>query len=230
MYAPQLNYTNYSLSNKIFHSLVKKGTSLSIFNNGYEEKSFIVEINEKTWRKILLLTEKKSQVAVIEREEELLFRTPTEEDGKEVWQLIKNTGVLDLNSSYSYLMWSKFFDETSVVVEVENQIVGFISGFIQPNSPETLFIWQVAVDESARGKGLASRMLHAILHRDACRNIRCLEATVSPSNEASQALFRKLARDLNTVCEESKFFTANQFPGSGHEDEDLFKIGPFQLG
>lgn len=172
-------------------------------------------------------TEKRSQVAVIDRKEELLFRTVTEEDGKHVWQLIKNTGVLDLNSSYSYLMWSKFFDETSIVVEMNEEIVGFISGFIQPKSPETLFIWQVAVDESVRGKGLASRMLNSILQRDTCRNVNYLEATVSPSNDASQALFRKLARDLKTECEVTDCFTENQFPGSGHEDELLFNIGPF---
>ena len=67
---------------------------------------------------------KKSSVAVVEREKDLILRMPTEEDGKEVWRLVKETGVLDLNSSYSYLMWSKFFDNTSVVVEVNEQIVG----------------------------------------------------------------------------------------------------------
>lgn len=156
-----------------------------------------------------------------------LFRLPTEEDGKEIWHLIKGTGILDLNSPYSYLMWTKFFDKTSVVVEVNEKIVGFISGFIQPNAKDTLFVWQVAVDESQRGKGLASKMLQAILHRYSCRNIRYLEATVSPSNKASQALFRKLSRDLQTTCHVTTFFTKDQFPETGHEEEQLFKIGPF---
>ena len=176
---------------------------------------------------ILLSIDKKRSVAVVEREQDTILREPTEEDGQAIWLLIKETGVLDLNSSYSYLMWSKFFGETSVVVESNGQIVGFISGFIQPNDQNTLFIWQVAVDTSQRGKGLASRMLQAILHRDTCRNIRCLEATVSPSNKASQALFRKLSRDLKAKCHVSEFFTEDQFPGKGHEEELLFKIGPF---
>ena len=183
-------------------------------------------MNDKTWRKILLSVKEKSRVVVKEKEN-LAFRKPTEEDGKEVWQLIKDTGVLDLNSSYSYLLWSKFFDETSVVVETNDQIVGFISGFIQPKSPNSIFIWQVAVDASQRGKGLASRMLQTILHRDKCRNIQRLEATVSPTNEASQALFRKLARDLKTDCNVSELFTENHFPEKGHEEELLFGIGPF---
>ena len=171
--------------------------------------------------------DKRNSAAIVEYEKDLVLKMPTVEDGKEVWRFIKETGVLDLNSSYSYLMWSTFFDETSVVVEMDERIVGFISGFIQPNNPHTLFVWQVAVDASQRGKGLASRMLQTILHRDACRNIRFLETTISPSNNASQALFQKLARDLKTKCHVSEFFTENQFPGKGHEEELLFKIGPF---
>lgn len=175
-----------------------------------------------------MVRSKKGSIAVAEREKTLVLRVPTEDDGKAIWKLIKETGVLDLNSSYSYLMWAKFFDQTSVVVEANGQIVGFISGFIQPNAPDTLFIWQVAVDETQRKKGLASRMLQAILHRHVCRNIRYLEATVGTSNEASEALFQKIARDLETACHVTAFFTEDQFPGKGHEDERLFKIGPFE--
>lgn len=174
-----------------------------------------------------MLVAKKRSAANEDYEQDLVYRMPTEKDGAEVWRLIKKTGVLDLNSSYTYLMWSAFFDKTSIVVEMDDQIVGFISGFIQPNNPNALFVWQVAVDASQQGKGLASRMLQMILHRESCRNIRYLEATVSPSNKASQALFQKLARDLKTKCHVSEFFTESQFPGKGHEEELLFKIGPF---
>ncbi|BAQ09046.1 lL-2,4-diaminobutyric acid acetyltransferasee [Bacillus sp. OxB-1] len=175
------------------------------------------------------MSEGKESATTLVESDALVFRLPTEEDGKEIWQLIKETGVLDLNSSYSYLMWSKYFDETSIVVEADGQgIVGFISGFIPPKASDTLFIWQVAVDASQRGKGIASHMLQSILRRDACRNIRCLEATVSPSNKASDALFRKLARDLGTGCRVTECFTEEQFPGAGHEAEWLYTIGPFE--
>lgn len=175
------------------------------------------------------MTISKSQsIAATDQTYDLTFRMPTEDDGKGIWKLVKETGVLDLNSSYSYLMWAKFFDKTSVVVEVDQEIVGFISGFIQPNAPNTLFIWQVAVAHSQRKKGLATRMLKAILHRLESRNIQCIEATVSPSNEASAALFQKLAKDLQTTCTVKTFFTEDLFPGKGHEAERLFQIGPFQ--
>ncbi|GAB4073988.1 diaminobutyrate acetyltransferase [Barrientosiimonas marina] len=163
-----------------------------------------------------------------EKEVDLGFRKPSKEDGASVWELINQTGVLDLNSSYSYLMWCEIFSETSVVVERDEKIVGFISGFIHPDEPETLFIWQVAVDESERGSGLATRMLYQLLKREGCEEVNHVEATVSPSNIASQQLFKGLAKKLRTKCLIHDYFTANDFPREGHEDERLFKIGPIQ--
>lgn len=156
------------------------------------------------------------------------LRAPTLDDGADVWTLIKETGVLDLNSSYSYLMWCTNFSDTSVVIETDDEIVGFISGFIKPASPEKLFIWQVAVAESERGKGLASKMLHHILERDVCENVRYVEATVSPSNIPSRKLFNGLARNLDTNIEVFDCFTAEDFPEQGHEDELTHQIGPFK--
>lgn len=156
-----------------------------------------------------------------------IFRKPTLEDGSAVWKLVKSTGVLDLNSSYSYLMWCQNFGQTSVVVEQDDEIVGFVSGFIKPEKPDRLFIWQVAVDESQRGKGLASKMLQHILERDSCQNVHFVEATVTPSNIASQKLFRRLARNLDTHIHVSKCFGADDFPEEGHEDELTHEIGPF---
>lgn len=155
------------------------------------------------------------------------FREPTLSDGAKVWELVKSTGVLDLNSSYQYLMWCTYFSETSVVVEDKGEIVGFVSGFIQPKKPDVLFVWQVAVAESERGKGLATKMLHYLLEQEACKGTHFIEATISPSNEPSQKLFSGLARKLDTKIIVSDCFKAKDFPGTGHEDELSHLIGPF---
>lgn len=160
-------------------------------------------------------------------ESSLVFDLPTVEDGQYIWHLVKHTGVLDLNSSYSYLLWAKYFSNTSIVVKSGQKVVGFISAFIAPEKEDTLFVWQVAVDESMRGKGLATRMLREILCGNRCRNIQYLETTVTPSNVASTALFKKLAKELNTQYTIVEGFTEEQFPGKGHEAEELYKIGPF---
>jgi L-2,4-diaminobutyric acid acetyltransferase len=167
------------------------------------------------------------------------YRTPTAADGANVWELVKETGVLDLNSSYSYLLWCKYFAETSIVAESDGEVVGFISAFLKPEEPDTVFVWQVAVDQSCRGKGLGVTMLHQLIelvngasdqgdnHVEYCEDIHYLEATVSPSNKASQSLFRRLARDLNTEYTVSSCFSSDDFPEKGHEDELIHRIGPF---
>ncbi|WP_330998095.1 diaminobutyrate acetyltransferase [Cerasibacillus terrae] len=158
---------------------------------------------------------------------EFHFRKPNKEDGADVWKLINNIEILDLNSPYSYIMWCELFSKTSIVVERDSKLVGFISGFIHPDSKNTLFIWQVAVNEDERGNGLGTRMLFELLGRTACEEVHYVEATVSPSNNPSQNLFKGLAEKLGAECVISDYFSSTDFPEEGHEDELMFRIGPF---
>jgi L-2,4-diaminobutyric acid acetyltransferase len=155
------------------------------------------------------------------------YRNPTKEDGAKIWELIKNTSNMDLNSAYSYLMFSHYFGDTCVVAEGKDEIIGFVSAFRPPASPDTIFVWQVAVNEMYRGKGIGNKLLNELLSRDACENIHYLEATVSPSNLPSQSLFKGLAKRMNCPCEISDCFTEEMFPEPGHEAEQMYRIGPF---
>lgn len=155
------------------------------------------------------------------------FRKPCAEDGADIWHLVKDTGILDLNSVYSYLMLCRFFSDTCVVAEYDGKIVGFVSAFRPPECREVIFVWQVAVAESQRGKGVGIALLKELLKREACAGVRFLEVTVTPSNIPSRSLFRKLARETGACCEVSEFFPVRLFPGGKHEAELMYRIGPF---
>lgn len=158
---------------------------------------------------------------------EIQLRAPVEEDGKAIWELVKSTQVLDLNSAYSYLMLCKYFKDTCVVADAGGRIVGFVSAFCLPADPETVFVWQVAVDKAYRRRRLGMTMLKHLLERESCSGVRFLEITVTTSNKAAGSLYRKLAKNLGAPCEASECFPARMFPGGQHEDEMLFRIGPF---
>jgi L-2,4-diaminobutyric acid acetyltransferase len=158
----------------------------------------------------------------------LTYRKPTAEDGQQVWQLVKDTGVLDLNSSYAYIMFCDYFAETCTVAVEEGKIVGFVSAFMKPADPSVLFVWQVAVDASQRGKGVATSLIKDVLKRKECKEIQMIELTISPSNEASQSLFKKVARELHCEINASEGYPATWFPGGAHEDEDVYRIGPIR--
>lgn len=144
-----------------------------------------------------------------------------------MWELV-NSSTLDQNSAYKYIMMCEYFSETCVVAKEKGKVVGFVTGFIPPEKQDVVFVWQVGVDSSQRGKGIASKMLHELFNREACKDVRFLEATVTPSNQASQSLFKGFAKKNNTKCDVSEFFKEDLFPTDEHEEELRFRIGPIK--
>jgi L-2,4-diaminobutyric acid acetyltransferase len=113
-----------------------------------------------------------------------------------------------------------------VVADIDGAVAGFVVGYRPPASPDVVFVWQVAVDAARRGAGIASRLLDELVARTADDGVRYLEATVTPSNAPSTRLFTALAQRRDTDLHISPLFDASDFPGEGHEDEHLFRIGP----
>ncbi|AXH15230.1 diaminobutyrate acetyltransferase [Malaciobacter mytili] len=154
---------------------------------------------------------------------------PTKKHAKEIFKLVNRCKPLDINSEYLYLLQTTYFKDTCSVALMENKAIGFISGYLVPNKKDTLFIWQVAVDEIARGEGLAKKLLLEILQRDNLQEVEYIHTTISPSNIPSQKFFEKFASDLNTTIKKSILFDKDDF-NNGHEQEVLYEIGPFKKG
>lgn len=157
----------------------------------------------------------------------LYLRRPTHGDAYAIQQLISQCPPLDLNSVYTYLLLGEHFTHTCVVAETPEGVSGFISAYVHPRQADTLFVWQVAVHERVRGKGLGKRMLQSLLSRSGLKEIRYIEATVGPENWASRAMFSSLAGALSTNISEQALFEAQLFGPGSHEDECLLRIGPF---
>jgi L-2,4-diaminobutyric acid acetyltransferase len=153
---------------------------------------------------------------------EARFRKPTLHDGKHLWRMARDSQVLDLNSSYSYLLWCRDFAETSILATVDEQPAGFITGYLRPNEPDTLMVWQVAVDESFRGRRLAGSMLDRLVRETGALR---LETTITDDNEASIRLFTGFAERRDAELEREPLFTRDQYPDK-HDTEFLFRIGP----
>lgn len=155
-------------------------------------------------------------------------RAPDARDARPIVELIRRVPQLDENSPYAYLLLCHHFGDTGVVWWERDRLRAFVLGYRPPGRPDTYFLWQVGVDPDCRGQGLARRSVLALLRRLHPQGVRFLEATVTPSNEASAALFRGVARRLGVPCEERTLFARELFPaGDDHEEEVLFRIGPW---
>lgn len=143
-----------------------------------------------------------------------------------MWRLAART--VDINSPYSYLLLGEYFAENCAVAELDGDLVGFVTGFRPFEDPETLFIWQIAVDQSVQGHGVASRLLDDVVGRPRVPRLRYLEATVTPDNGASKKLFRAFAERWKAECHEEELFSRSDFPpDETHEPEIRFRIGAF---
>ncbi|MFF3571335.1 diaminobutyrate acetyltransferase [Nocardia jiangxiensis] len=157
----------------------------------------------------------------------VVIRSPRIGDGAAMWQIAVDSQVLDANSSYAYLLWCRDFGSTSVVAEIDGDIAGFVTGYLRPEAPEVVFVWQVAVNHAFRGRGVGVAMLDHLVNAAAEQGISTLETTVSPDNEASVAMFASLARRRGAEMSRESLFAPEDFP-DGHEPEDLYRISPLQ--
>ena len=144
-----------------------------------------------------------------------------------MWRIARDSRKLDLNSSYAYLLWCHDFAETSAVARVGRQVVGFVIGYLRPDAPDVVVVWQIAVDAAWSGRGVAGAMLDHLVRRTSDRGARHLETTITEDNDASIGLFGSLAARCGTTMVRSPLFQSSQFPDD-HPSEDLYRIGPFQ--
>jgi len=142
-----------------------------------------------------------------------------------VHRLVDETGGLELNTGYAYVLLCDHFAATTIVAESDGQLVGFVAAYVPPSRHDTVFVWQVGVHPDARGQGIASSLLDALIGCDACRSVQALEATVSPSNAASRRLFESFAERHGAPFAWSDGYPATHFAGT-HEPENLIRIGP----
>jgi L-2,4-diaminobutyric acid acetyltransferase len=163
----------------------------------------------------------------------LTVRPPTTADGAAMWRLARDSGSLDLNSSYAYLLLADHFAATCRLAFLaddagsgEGTPVGFLSAYRLPADPTTLFVWQVAVDPRARGRRVAGRLLDAVVDataHDGGPAVTRLHTTVTSDNTSSRRVFARWAEQRGATLRETSGYEAAHFP-DGHEAEPLLVI------
>lgn len=152
------------------------------------------------------------------------FRKPVREDGAAIWELIRSCKPLDENSMYANLLQADHFRDTCVVAEMDGDIVGWISAYITPQDPDSMFVWQVAVSSDARGIGLGTRMLSALMAREEAADCKRMKTTITLDNEASWGLFQSFADKNNAILSSEAHFTRDTHFNGEHATEHMVTI------
>lgn len=151
------------------------------------------------------------------------LRKPIATDGAAIWELVKSCKPLDENSMYCNLVQADHFRDTCVLAELDGDVVGWISGHMIPDQ-DALFIWQVAVGETARGMGLGKKMLRHLIERDASDGATLLKTTITRDNAASWGLFRGFARSIGGTLTDAPHFKRDTHFEGRHDTEHMVSI------
>lgn len=143
--------------------------------------------------------------------------------------LIAASPPLDVNSVYCNLLQCTDFAGTCVVAEAGDEIVGWLSAYRPPASPDKLFVWQIAVSAQARGQGLAGRMLDELIARPEARGATALTMTITAENRASWGLFEAFAQRRGARLTRMPRFERNTHFAGAHETEWEATIAPLAI-
>lgn len=158
---------------------------------------------------------------------ETTIRVPSSTDGSKVWALVRATQSLDDNSLYCNLLQTTHFDATCAIAEYDGKVAGWVSAYIPPAQPDTLFVWQVCVSPAARGQSLGRRLIGDVLSRPVCRAVTTLQCTITHDNEPSWGLFTSIARRLDAQMRQVEMFDKDDHFDGQHDSEYGVSIGPF---
>ena len=134
------------------------------------------------------------------------LRAPHARDGVAIAALIAASPPLDANSTYCVLLQCTHFAATCILAELEGRPLGWVSAYVPPTQPDSLFVWQVAVAQVARGTGLAERMLDALVARQTLAGLAALRTTITAGNTASWRLFESFARRQGSTLNRAPLF------------------------
>lgn len=174
----------------------------------------------------MISVEQRESAAAPTEHAAVLLRHPKKGDGAKVWRLIKDCPPLDQNSLYCNLLQCTHFSDTCVLAERDGEPVGWISAYKPPNDPGTVFVWQVAVGETARGEGLGKSLIEALLTSRAVKGVRRLRTTITESNKPSWALFSAIAKTLGAEMNQEKWLDREREFEGRHDTEYLVTIEP----
>jgi L-2,4-diaminobutyric acid acetyltransferase len=132
-----------------------------------------------------------------------MIRPMTQTDFASVYQLVQNSGALDVHTPYTYWVMLNVCGGLGLVYERDHTVAGFVAGLAPFRMPDEALVWQIAVQPQWQRQGIGMRLLDDFASTARSRGFRSLCVTISPSNVASRQLFLRFAEHIGSCVEEA---------------------------
>jgi L-2,4-diaminobutyric acid acetyltransferase len=127
-----------------------------------------------------------------------LIRLMTESDFPAVWEIVKDSKILDIHTPYTYWAQLNMFPTLMFVAESNSEIVGFVSGIGHFRKDSEAFIWQIGVSEKCRRQGVGMALLSRFREVAKDHGFTRLSLTIADDNPGSKMAFEKFAKAVGS--------------------------------
>jgi len=134
------------------------------------------------------------------------IRNAKVEDAKIITEIAKNYAPMlrpSVEGTYEYL--ARCFSNTFFVYEIEGEIVGFIVGFPNTNKQDEFWIYQIAVLDKYRKKGIGTKLFKRLLDQVKKEGYKSIKSHYIFENKASEALHKKFGMNIFSSDERGYF-------------------------
>ncbi|MBL1148133.1 MAG: GNAT family N-acetyltransferase [Pseudomonadota bacterium] len=112
-------------------------------------------------------------------------------DAAQITELMTQTDTIDTHTVYT-LWQSHYFDpDFFLVAKSDEHVLGYVFGRMAENN--TAFLWQIAVEDTHRKKGIGCALVTAFLQQADTKGAKDVVTTIVPGNDASQRLMKRSA-------------------------------------
>lgn len=154
------------------------------------------------------------------------IRSIKNEDISSIVNLIRECDRLEAHSPFIYWILSNYFQNTTIVAQQKNEkdIIGFASAITSGNDPSVGYIWQVAVDPHVRNNGFGKELIKSIVSLCKEKEIKRLEYSIEPENNASLKMASKAFTELNIEQQLIDKIQLSVESVSWHENHDHYMV------
>lgn len=152
------------------------------------------------------------------------LRAPEGRDEAQMAALASGGPSKVMRRVHGSLAANRFAPETSVVAELDGELVGWALAYVLPFDRETLFIWKIEVSGDASRTGIAALMMGHLMRQDSCAKVTRVQTSIPSDDEGAWALFRRFASWQRSQLKIEPFVTQALFPKDRHKNENLVTI------
>ncbi len=159
---------------------------------------------------------------------DFIIRNVVEEDFIVISEVAEKCSPMTTERNSIYHIFTKFFKNTSLVVEDEDRRVrGFLLGFISQDNPENAYIHLLCLEKSLRGRKIAADIVNEFIKIISSLGCRKISLITKPSNKTAIRFYNKigfLSDKSDKTVEINGINVFKGYNGPGHDKVVFFKF------